>query len=321
MRKINTYLYGVVILMLMLSCAISCSAAGSKYAAKVNGEGIKSVTLEAAIDNFIENQKLLGMTFEEGDKDRLRTDILEELISAELLYQESKKSGLGDLTKEVEEQLDNIKSGFESDKEFNDILKERGIAVKDLKEDIRKGVYIKEFLEKNIYTDVAVSEEEKKTSYEENKDRFNVPEQVKVSHILIRVEKSASPEEKDAANKKIEELRKRVVSGEDFAELAKENSEDASGPRGGDLGYFRRGVILKSLEDVAFGLEKDEISEVVETDFGYHIIKLADRKAPHTLSYSEVEANLGRMLLEQRRKETLDKFIAGLREKAKIERF
>jgi len=319
MRRRNIGLYVVTILIIALTCVISNSEAASKYAAKVNGVKIKNTMLDAAVNNFVENQKMLRVDVKEEDKDKLRQEILDELISAELLYQQAKKADLGDLRKNIDEQFENIKNGFESEQQFKEILKDRGISQKELKKDIKKGVFIKAFLDGKIYNNITVTEEEKRQEYEKNKDKLDVPEQVRASHILINVAPDASKENKAEAKEKIDGLRKRVRSGADFAELAKADSQCPSAAQGGDLGYFKRGDMVKSFEDAAFSLEKGQISDVVETQFGYHIIKVVDKQLARTLSYNEIKDNMERFLLNQRKKEALDKFIKGLREKAKID--
>ena len=319
MRRKNASFYVGTVLILALTCIISNSEAASKYVAKVNGVKIKGATLETAVNNFVDNQKLFGVNVKEEDKDKLSENILQELINAELLYQESKKVELGDLRKEIEEQVKNLKNGFDSEDEFKKILKDRGISEKDLRKDVERGIYIKTFLDKNIYNNITITEDEKRQEYEKNKDKLDVPEQIGASHVLIQVAQDASDEDKKAAKEKIDELRKRAFSGEDFAELAKENSDCPSAARGGDLGYFKKGDMVPPFETAAFGLEPGEISDVVETQFGYHIIKLADKKPAHTLSYDEVKDNMERFLLNQRKMEELNKFVDSLKEKAEIE--
>lgn len=309
------------VLTLAFIYVMPCSAASSRYAAKVNGQGIERVTLEAAVNNFVENQKLLGITIKEEEMEDLRKSVLEELISAELLYQESQKSGMEDLTGEVEDQFKKIKGGFESEEAFRKVLKERGITEKELKADIKKGLYIRRFLDTKVFKDITVSEEEKKQEYEKNKDKLDVPEQVRARHILVRMAEDASQEEKDKARGKIEDLRKRAVSGEDFEELARNNSEDGSASRGGDLGYFKRGDMVEPFESAAFGLKEGEISGLVETRFGYHIIQHVNTMPAHTLTYGEVAEEIERFLLNQRRSQELNKFVDGLKKGAKVETY
>ena len=140
MRLKNIGIYACVVVALLMGYIVSSSGASSKYAAKVNGAKIKTATLDAAVGNIIEEQKMAGVEIKEQDKDALRKGILEELVSAELLYQESKKAEIGDLNEEAKEQFENIKKGFASEKEFKDLLKERKISEKDLMEDIKKGL-------------------------------------------------------------------------------------------------------------------------------------------------------------------------------------
>ncbi len=311
----------VVILMLIVSCAISSSTASSKLAAKVNGVDIKNSTLDAAVSNFVENQKTFGVDVKEEDKEKLRNGILEELISAELLYQESKKADLGDLKQDIEQQFGNIKNGFPSEDEFKKILNDNGVSEKELKEDIKKGVYINAFLEKTLYKDVAISEADKKKEYENNEERLNLPEQVKASHILIRVQEDAAKEDRDKAREKIDDLRKRAGSGEDFGDLAKENSEDGSASNGGDLGFFGKGMMVPSFEEVAFSLEKGKISDVIETQFGYHIIKVTDKQDARKLTYEEVEPDIVRFLTTRKKEDMLAGFVDEIKKTAKIEMY
>lgn len=322
MRSRNMWLVVTAVMVLALSCVVNSDAASQKegFAAKVNNIGIKSATLDAAVNNFIENQKMFGITVKDEEKGKLKNDILNELVSAELLYQASQKAGLGDLNKDVDTQLESIKKGFGSDEEFQKVLKERGIGIKDLREDVKKGIYINAYLEKRVFSNLSpITEDEKKQEYEVNKDKLNVPEEVKASHILIKVGEKATPEEKQKAKEKIESLKTRVMSGEDFAKLAKENSEDGSASNGGDLGYFRRGDMVKPFEDAAFSLEKDQISPVVETQFGYHIIKAIDKKAAHTLTYEEVSKDIEKFLMNKHKRDEVNKTVESLKKSAKIE--
>ena len=314
--------FGIVVLaglILVIGHVISSPAASSKYVAKVNGIGIKTMVLDAAVRNFMENQKAAGAEVKEGDEEILRKNILQELVSAEVLYQSSKKAELGDLTGIIKEHYKNLKQGLGTEEEFKAILKDRGISEKDLKEDVEKGIYIKTFVESKIYTGISVTDQEKRDEYEKRKDQLNIPDGVRASHILIKVEPGASDEVKKAAMEKIEELRKQAISGEDFAVLARDNSEDGSASRGGDLGYFKKGMMVKPFEDTAFALEKGQISKVVETQFGYHIMKLIDKQSARTLTFEEVEGDVQNFLLNTRRQAALSKFVEELRSKARIE--
>jgi len=151
---------------------------------------------------------------------------------------------------------------------------------------------------------IEIGEERLKTAYEERSQDFMTPEERRASHILISVDKSASPEEKQSARHKAQELLDRIHKGEDFSKLAKEYSDDTgSAADGGDLGFFERGIMDKAFEDVAFSLHKGEVSNVVETAFGFHIIKLTDIRPGHAKPFDEVRSTLERDLKREQAKE------------------
>lgn len=313
MRKI-----GIIVLLMCFALSTESLGASSRFAAKVNGVFIKSSSVDAALINYVENKELLGAGVSEQDKAQLRKSILDQLIAAELLYQESKKSGISVGSSDIEEEFERIKMGFGDEKTFKEVLEARGITEEDLKEDVRKGIYINSFLDKQIYEDFTITEEQKKEEYEKNKNKLRSAEEIRASHILIRANRDAGPAEKKEAKDKIDLLRRKALAGEDFAKLARENSEDGSASTGGDLGFFKRGDMIKSFEDVAFSLKEGDISEVIQTDFGYHIIKLTDRRPERIFTYEEVERDIEAFLTEQRKAKMVNDFIVGLKQNADI---
>jgi peptidyl-prolyl cis-trans isomerase C len=175
-------------------------------------------------------------------------------------------------------------------------------------------------IQQEVVSKVVISDEESQTFYDGNMDRFIEPEQVQASHILIMVNPDeASQEEKDTARKKIEELLVQVKEGADFAELAKEHSEGPSNERGGDLGFFARGQMVKPFEDAAFALVEGEISDVVETQYGYHIIKATGKKPQRQVPFDEVKDQIQQSLFQEKANTEVSNWIAALRESATIE--
>jgi len=313
-------LTSIFIALILVLWGVSAAEAASKYAAKVNGVGVENEALEIAVNSYIENQKVMGVTIKEEDKGALEKDMLDQLIMVELLYQESKKIDLPDMKEEINKQFDGIKKRFGSDKEFKKSLKDLGKTQKDLKTEITKGVHIDAFLEKELYSNIVVTEDEKKKEYKKNKDKFEVKEQIRAAHILISVSDKATKKQKKEAKKLAKELRKRAAGGEDFAMLARQNSYDTTtARRGGDLGYFEKGAMVKEFEKAAFKLKKDQISKVVESDYGYHIIKLLDKREGRRMKYEEVASGIARFLASQKKNEELEKFVEKLKESAEIE--
>ena len=148
---------------------------------------------------------------------------------------------------------------------------------------------------------IVVSESDLKTYYEQNLQRLSGPEERRASHILINASKTAPAAERDAAKAKAADLLATLRKApEAFADLARKNSQDTgSAAKGGDLEFFQRGAMVKPFEDAAFALKKGEISEVVETDFGFHIIRVTDIKAPKQPSFAELRPALEAELKKQ----------------------
>ncbi len=193
-------------------------------------------------------------------------------------------------------------------------------AVKKRIEELTNAVLAREFINRNLEGKVSVSDEEIKKYYEAHKDEFKAEESVKASHILIRVPEGADEKAWKEAKKKAEMIRKKLLKGEDFAKLAKEYSEDpGSKNRGGDLGYFSKGRMIPEFEKAAFSLKKGEISEPVKTSFGYHIIKVEDKKAAGQLSLDEVKDEIRKRLLQEKEQRLQQDVIAGLKKKYKVE--
>ncbi len=180
----------------------------------------------------------------------------------------------------------------------------------------------REYLGKIVSKDVTVSDHDIKQFYEANKDKFKVPEEVRARHILVHVSHNATDEERKKAKEKIGELRERLIKGEDFAKLASEYSDDpGTKKRGGDTDYFARGKMVKPFENAAFSLKPGEISDIVETKFGYHIIKVEDRREARTMSLDEAKASISAKLRNDIINSKAEQFIRDATKKAGMEIF
>jgi peptidyl-prolyl cis-trans isomerase C len=186
---------------------------------------------------------------------------------------------------------------------------------------IQRDLAIKELIDTQFVQKITVSDEEMKVYYDSNPDSFKKPEQVKASHILIKVEPQADASQKAGARKKLEMIQGKLKKGEDFGTLAKEYSEGPSNTKGGDLGYFSRGQMVKPFEEAAFALKQGEVSEIVETRFGYHLIKVTDKTTETTIAYNEIKDNLGRFLKQEKLRKEMTLYIASLKKNAKVETF
>ncbi len=252
---------------------------------------------------------------------QLRSRVVDQMVAEELLFQESQKKGIKITPQKVEAELLNLKQRFGTEESYQAALKRTEMTEEKLKGQIAHQAAIRELVESEISSKVEVTEADSKKYFEENADKFRSPEQVRASHILIKVEKGDDDKKKAAARKKLEDIKKKVLAGDDFGKLAKENSEGPSNTRGGDLGFFTRGRMVKNFEEVAFKLAPNEVSDIVETQFGYHLIKVVDRKEAHEASFDEVKERIDTTLRQERVQNMLEPYVAKLKEAAKVETF
>jgi peptidyl-prolyl cis-trans isomerase C len=189
-----------------------------------------------------------------------------------------------------------------------------------MRTDIRQDMTVQKLIDTAIADKVAVKPEQLTDFYTKNPDQFKQPERVRASHILIMVPKGADPAAKNAARSKAADILKDVKAGKDFAALAKQHSQDpGSAQNGGDLGFFQPGQMVGPFNDAAFSLAPGSISDLVETEFGFHIIKVAEKQAARTVPLDEVRPQLEQYLQRQNREKETDAFVSGLKAKGKIE--
>lgn len=282
--------------------------------AKVNGATISRVDLDRAMKAA--SSQMYGAT---AAPQEMQTQILNQLIATELLYQAGKELTVKDLDKQAETRLAEFRKRFPTPEAFQKSLTTAGFTEAELPVLVRRDIIIKNLVEQRIAKDITISEADLKKFYEENIGQFKSPEAVRASHILITVDAKAGADEKQKAREKAEALRKRLQAGEDFAELAKKESGCPSSAQGGDLGFFSRGQMVPPFEKAAFALKPGEISEVVETQFGYHVIKLKERKEASTVPFADVKGRIEEFLRGQKLQKAVLDFADGLRKKATVE--
>lgn len=292
--------------------------------AKVNGQPIYDDALTAEVEHALGKFRKFGMQ-KEKDSSGLIKDLqkqaLEMMISQELLYQVSQKLTIPKpkLDKKIQERLDEMKNKYDSNEEFEKNLKTKNLTEKELRESIKKSVYLDEYLKGKGISDPEVPEKEIKEYYENSKSSFQREEHIKTSHILIKVDENASPGKKEDARKKAEKILQEIKDGKDFEATAKKYSECNSASGGGDLGYIKRGYMPEEFDKVAFELEKNKVSGVVKTKYGYHIIKVFDKKPKGVAPYEDVKDFIAKFLKQGLSKQKLAAHVGELKEKAKIE--
>jgi peptidyl-prolyl cis-trans isomerase C len=286
--------------------------------AKIGKTTISRAELDRALSVLTAQNRLPASETPEGRK-QAESAALDQLIFAELIYQEGLKTPPADLDKLIDAKMTQNKGRFGSPADFEAALKNAGVTEKDLSEITRKDIVISNFIEKTIAPTIKVSDDDVKNFYTENKDQLKEEPQVKASHILIGVDSTASAEVKQKAKEKAEALLKEIKGGKDFAEAAKANSTCPSKEQGGDLGYFGKGQMVPPFEQAAFALKVGEISNVVETQFGYHIIKLTDKKDGEAPKLEEIKEKIATYIKGQKTQKAVFDLVTKLRKEATVE--
>ncbi|MGD9369465.1 MAG: peptidylprolyl isomerase, partial [Desulfobacteraceae bacterium] len=289
-------------------------------AADINGIAIPYKDFEHQL-NMFKQQALRGKVGQLPDAldQRLKTQVIQQMVAEELLFQEATKQGVKADSNEIENRMTSIKNRFRNEKQFQEKLNEAGLTEEKLRNQIRRQTVIAELIKKEIAPQVKVTPQDAKKYYDENPEKFRQPERVRAQHILMKVEKGDSEDKKSEARQKLMKLQKRILAGEDFSNLAREHSQGPSNAKGGDLGYFAKGQMVKPFEEVAFKLAPNEVSDIVETRFGYHLIKVLDHQPESSSPYESVEKKLMSVLFNEQLQEKLKPYVLALREKAKIQ--
>lgn len=251
-------------------------------------------------------------------KDRFAEQAIENLILKTILVAQIEKENVTVTDEEKTEAITKFTSTLPPGVTLDDLIARNNWTKEEFDKNLTMDLRINKLLENRTQSAAQPSEEDLKKFYEENKERFDVPESVTASHVLIATEATDDDATKATKKAKADELRKKIVDGADFAAIASENSDCPSKTRGGDLGSFTKGQMVKPFEDAAFGQKIDEVGPVVETQFGYHIIKVTKHEEARTLPFDEVKERLAKVLESQNKQESARKYIEELKSKADI---
>ena len=285
--------------------------------ARVNGESITKSEFEDAIKSV---EARAGGPVPADQRDRVLRSILEDLIGFKLLAQEAKARKVAIPDADVDARIAQIKGQFPSEDIFMQMLVDRKMTLEQVKADAREDMAIGQMIEGEIAGRLEVKPEQVQDFYAKNPDQFQQPERVRASHILIPVPENADAAAKAQARAKAEQVLKEVKAGGDFGALAKQHSSDpGSAANGGDLGFFQQGQMVGPFNDVAFSLKPGATSDLVETQFGFHIIRVAEKEAPRTVPLDEVRPQVEQYLQNMNRQQQTEAFVNALKAKGKIE--
>ncbi len=289
--------------------------------ALVNGSAITWKNFKLEIDNMIEYHSRNGKQVSEPDLKTMKERLLEKFIDRELMFQESKKNGINIDDAVVKIQIDKLKGKVGGKDGFNKYLKNINRTEDQLRSQIKIAMSTKQFFNQQFISKTKINNEEVKAYYDKHLNQFVVPEQISASHILLKIDSKADEDLKKKTLQKMLEIQKKLYERGNFADLAKKHSQCPSNVKGGELGFFSRGQMVKPFEEAAFSLKPGQVSDIVTTKFGYHLIKAGSSK-PETISpYKDVKERILQYLITKKAKEKAASYLAGLKDRAKIERF
>ncbi|MDP8217886.1 MAG: peptidylprolyl isomerase [Candidatus Theseobacter exili] len=247
---------------------------------------------------------------------KARMEAIDQLIERKLIAQEAKLEGIEVSQEALEKKMIYIQKRFGSKTAFIEALKKDGISYEEFEGRIKEQLCAKVLVRKVVGQKVAVSPQEVEKHYKDNPDKFTEKEMVQASHILIK-----KGEEPDKSREKAEETLKRIKEGGNFAVVATEVSEGPNASKGGDLGFFRKGTLLKDIEEKAFSMKPGDVSGIIESPVGFHIIRVEAKRNPRTIPLEETWDDIEDHIFRIKAVGEQSKWVEKLKLKAYIEIF
>ena len=285
-------------------------------AASVDGKILKKSDLDKSVKEKFELIKSKIPSDKQKEfKENLRKQLVDVFIIKTLLANEIEKRKIMVSEQEIKSAMDQIKGSLPPNKNVDEFLKENKIS----KDDIVLAVKIDKFRNMEGGSKLKPTEKEINKFYNDNREKLFVePESVHVRHILVAVGKGDTDKVKAEKKAKIENLRKQLVSGGNFAEIARQNSDCPSKEAGGDLSFIKRGQMVKEFEKAAFSQEKNAIGPVITTEYVYHIVQVLDRKPAKKIALNDVKGKIADYLEKRKKMEAFNEIVAKLKANAKI---
>jgi peptidyl-prolyl cis-trans isomerase C len=300
-------------------------AAGSpdEAVAKVNGQTVTRRQLAEAVANDVRMMQQRGMQLTPEQMQGYERQVLGKMVDQELLVQAASKTKVADADKKVDAEINRIRGTFPDPKMFEEQIKNVGRTMEQVRADVLRMLTVQEFVEQEFASKIKIADDQVKAFYDQNPQYFEKPAQIRASHILILVPQDAKDDVKKTKRAAIDKARERVTTGkEDFAKVAGELSEDpGSKANGGDLGFFAHGQMVPEFDKAAFLLKQDEVSEVVTTQFGYHIIKQTGAQPAEKRALDQMKDTIARFLKKRDVDKQLGQFIETQKTSAKVEVF
>ncbi|MBO7309319.1 MAG: peptidylprolyl isomerase [Kiritimatiellae bacterium] len=289
--------------------------------AKVNGFEVNKQAVGFELDRLVRFYMSHGMSMQEikDNLPKLQEKALDQAIGARLLLERSQQLDVPVSAADIDAEVAKVVEQVGGEENFKKALAAQNITEESFRSELEKGARVNKLVEQACTGVEEPTEQEVTDFYEAHKSEYVTEPKVLCQHILVKVEDNSSSDEKSAAFEKILAIKERIAAGGNFAEEAEKNSDCPSGREGGSLGWFGPGMMVPEFDKVAFEMKKGEVSGVVTTQFGYHIIYKADEQPGGQQTLVDVHDQIKDLLRHGARGKAVDAFVAELREKAEIE--
>ena len=301
---------------LLLFCKINAHAEIiDKVAVIVNEEVITQREIDRKLSPVYQKYKTMYSDAEfEKEFAKAYYSAVEQMVNDKLVVSEAKRVGVEVSEGELDEQIDVIKARFNSEDEFYVALENQGISVSELKDNYKASIMARKLIDFNVGYKTTVTPVEIFVYYKSHQDEFVVPETVYASSLLIKKTENDSDEDYALS----QQIRDKIINGENFSELAKRYSEDPYAQAGGDMGAVKQGEMIERIDIILFSLPEGEVSQIVETSVGYHIFKVNGKTQPKTLPFETVKDQVEQKIFNEKIGNVMNEYIKELREKAYI---
>jgi peptidyl-prolyl cis-trans isomerase C len=319
---IRTALFLSQILILLPSVSLAqTQAPPDDRVAAVNGAPVYTAEFEAALHQALQPWAAAEEDVSDNRQRALRKEVLENLIGRRLAYQESSRLGIKVDAGLIDREMERVAARFSKAADFAEALNGADLSRDRIRLQIKQDIAIRLLLEEQVLQHVEVNDRELRAFYDNNPNLFKTPALVKASHIFIAAGPDSTREKRQEAVALLRAIQEQLAQGVAFTELAIDYSQCSSSENGGDLGYFEKEKMIKGFADAAFALNPGEVSDIVRTGQGYHLIMVEDRKPKMKLAFEDVREKLRQNLKIEKAARDIKVYLQTLRDSAEVEIF
>ncbi|MGD9251203.1 MAG: peptidylprolyl isomerase [Desulfobacterales bacterium] len=286
--------------------------------AEVNGVPILRRNFQIDYRQAVRAHAQKGNPVNEAYLRDLRSNLIDYLVETELLMQDAARQGIAITPQELDQSVAAARAASGNDLQFRADLRNTGISLEEFRSRRRQELTIKKLIATRIAPDARVSDQEIQDYYQQNAERFRIAERLHIHHIARHLPPDADETQKSAVRQRILSLKRQIAAGDDFAELARQFSEDASRAKGGDLGFIDAGQASLKFGPQVLTLPTGQVSDPLETPSGFHLVTVEARQPSREIPLASVREGIRRQLYRQKSRAPVKAYVKALRQRAQI---